>query len=624
MLVYGVVCMASAQEPAPVGATEKDYQWWRDAKFGVFICWGPGSVIYRHGWGRDIPKDHPSMKEKSYNARNQPVPPEIYNGEYIKYAEKPGRVPPALYDNMYRDFNPTKFDADEWVRTIKEAGAGYMIFTTKHLDGFCMFDNPYTDYDVMNTPFKRDICKELADACHKHGIRIVWYYLSGDEYDDRFDATNPKPYEDYLYNSIETLLSNYGKVYGIWWDGGASKMNLDVPRIYNMMGRLQPGIISNGRIAGGKTPGIYFASPEQRLGSFQMDRPWETCAVIHDSAWYWNGGKNIKSLNTCFHMLIACSGGDGNLALNFGACSDGTIYPLIKQRYLNMGKWLKKYGESIYKTRGGPYKPGLWGVSTRRDKTVYLHVTQRWPIGTLALSALPAKVVSCKALTGGNPTFKQTSDKLEIHLDPKNHASPDTIIALTLDRDVMDIQPIDMPDQISLTIDAKVTASSSVTTRYWRGAPEVVVNYSFENGKIAKHFGEDSEEDKIEIHGKKKSGIAFSQQEKERIKKVVGRTQRGHFWRYWMPKPDDLQPWIEVGLGGPQTFQRVKLTEQYSKTRGYKLQYHDGQDWQTFHTGDTVDDFSLHLARPITAQRVRLLITKTNGESPQLKEFDLF
>ena len=130
MTIIATIVSAEQSRPECYGAKMSDYNWWREARFGIFIHWGPGSVIYRHGWGRDIPKSHPSMKKKSYNARNEPVPPEIYNGEYVKYAEKPGRVPVALYDNLYRVFNPTGFNADEWVNTFKEAGAGYIVLTT--------------------------------------------------------------------------------------------------------------------------------------------------------------------------------------------------------------------------------------------------------------------------------------------------------------------------------------------------------------------------------------------------------------------------------------------------------------------------------------------------------------
>lgn len=622
LMLGGLATPVRAQpQPASVGATESDYRWWREVRFGVFIHWGPGALVHRNGlsWER-LPKERLPYSELGYMAdaqKTDEVPPEISNAEYRQYT-KGGGMPPRIYNNLYRIFNPVAFDADEWARTFKDAGAGYVVLTTKHVDGFCLWDSRYTDYDIMSTPFKRDICKELAEACQKRGLRVLWYYSVADMYDARYDIKNPKPYEDYLCNQITELMSNYGPIAGIWWDGG--KINLDTLRICSLMRRLQPGCIYNGRCWGGRH-GIAFGSPEQRLGTFQMDRPWETCAVIHDSSWIWNGGKNVKSLNTCLRLLIDCAGGDGNLLLNFGPTPDGTIHPPIKENYLGMGRWLQRYGESIYKTRGGPYKPGYWGVSTRRDKTVYLHVTQKWPGGVLVLPALPATVTACKALTGGTPVFKQTDKTLEIRLDAKEHVYPDTIIALTLDRDAMTIEPIETLQGQTLTTDARVTASSSVNPMSARGAPEVVVNYSFESGKVTKEFGEESKDDAVEIHRRTTPAPSI---DVERVKKMIGTNHRGHFWRFWMPKAGDPQPWIEVDIGTPQAFQRVAITELYGQIRAYELQRHDGTGWKTFYAGDTVDTLSVHLTDPVTAQRVRLLITKTNGEPPTIVAIDLF
>ena len=388
-----------------------------------------------------------------------------------------------------------------------------------------------------------------------------------------------------------------------------------------MMYRLHPGALTNGRI--GKVPfGISFGSPEQKLGSFNMDRPWETCAVMQTS-WIWDGGRDVKSLDTCLQMLIGCAIGDGNLLLNYGPAPDGTIHPEVKANYLGMGKWLKQYGESIYKTRGGPYKPGHWGGSTRRGNKIYLHVTQKWPIGVLKLPALPVKVLSCKSLTGGIPRIKQTIDSLEVRLDPMDHAELDTIIILRLAQDAMNISPIETLRGHTLTTDAKVTASSSVNPNSKRGAPETVVYYSFETGELTKYFGEESNNDKVDIHlaGKRK----YTEGEIKKIRKLIGTNHRGHFWRYWMPKAGDNKPWIEVDLGGPESFDKVGITELFGKVRAYEIQYFDGTNWTTFYSGKgTIDNLIVHMAESITAQRVRLLITRTNGQLPTIVAFDLF
>jgi len=613
LLVCGAVFPLQADEQ--IGAVLKDYQWWREARFGVFIHWGVGSCIYRHG----LQRQGPPKGQPSDIARKLPVPEDIYNGKYMEWRNKGGKAPFIIYDNLYRVFNPVKFNAEEWVKTLKDAGAGYIIFTARHHDGFCMWNTKTTDYNVMNTPFKRDICKELADACHKYNMPLMWYYSILDMYDSRYDIDNPQAFEKLILARIRELLTNYGKIVGMWWDGGHIKF--DKKKLCNMICELQPGIIYNGRGWGGRY-GLSFASPEQRLGSFDMDRPWETCAIMH-GGWFWDGGKNIKSLNMCLCMLVDCACGDGNLALNFGPCPNGTIFPEIKERYLDMGKWLKKYGESIYKTRGGPYKPGLWGGSTRNGDKVYLHITQEWPGGILELPPLPAEIKKCGTLTGGEPSYEQTADKLIIRLDPKYHHKPDTIIVLTLNKDAMSIEPINtMINAKTLTVNARATASSCSNRNSHRGAPETAVSYSFETGKIAKHFGEEGSKDKIEIN--KNVPCPFSEKEKERISQLIGKTQYGHFWRFWMPAKTDKQPWLMLDLWNPVTFSRVGIGELYGQIRGYKLQYMDGDEWKTFYEGKRVDQLQIKLPKPFTARKIRLLIKDTDGNLPSIVKFDLF
>lgn len=614
-------------KPTSAGASEEDYQWWRDARFGIFIHWGPGAFVNGNSVSWEHPPEgRPNWSELGYMADHKKSEElsveevEKYYKDYWNRGHKKG-IPPKskIYNSLYKIFNPVKFDADAIAQMAVDAGAGYVILTTKHHDGFCMWDSKYTDYDMMSTPFKRDICKELSDACHKRGIRVLWYYSKADMRDARYNAKNPKPYEDYLYNQIEELMTNYAPVEGIWWDGG--HIATDNVRIFNMMNRIHPGALSNGRI--GRIPyGVSFGCPEQKLGVFQINRPWETCAVVNGCSWIWNGGEDIKSVNTCLQILIGCAVGDGNLLLNFGPEPDGTITPAVKTAYLAMGRFLKKYGESIYKTRGGPYKPGHWGGATRRGKTVYLHITERWPVGALELPPLPAKVLSCEALTGGKPECIQTADKLVVKLDPKSQAVPDTIIKLTLDKDAMSIEPIATPKERTLVTNAKITSSSSVNPRNRRGAPEAVGVYSFESGEVGKEFGEVAEVEKIDIDHDASRKLA--PKEEERLKRLIGKTARGHFWRFWKPKADDKKPWIEMDLGKPVTFSKLEVRELYGQVRGFELQAFIDGKWQVFYNGDTLDDLFVHFAKPMKAARVRLVILGNNGEVPSFVLFDLF
>ena len=606
-------------------ASDEDYQWWRDARFGIFIHWGPGAFVYSnalswpkapgrplHWHERGYMADHTKADELSVEEVQK------YYKQY-KFGGKNG-IPskPDIYNSLYKIFNPVNFDADKIAQMAKDAGAGYIVFTTKHHDGFCMWDSAYTDYDIMSTPCKRDICKELSDACHKRGLRVLWYYSVLDMHCADYDLKNPKPYEKYFFSQIEELLTKYGTIEGIWWDSG--KIKKDTVKLFKMINKIHPGTLTNGRI--GKVPcGVSFGSPEQKLGSFNITRPWETCAVINGNSWIWNGGDNIKSVNTCLQMLLGCAVGDGNLLLNFGPEPDGSITPKVQKSYQGIGAFLKKYGESIYKTRGGPYKPGHWGGATWRGNTVFLHITQRWPNGILKLPALPAKIVSAKCLTGGEVKYTQTTDNVVIKIDPKYHSIPDTIVKLTLNKDAKDIKPITTMRGITLTTDARVTASSSINPNSKRGAPETVVLYSFESGKIKKEFGEESDAKKHIINCR--SNKTWTKEEKKRILRLIN-TNRGHFWRFWKAKADDAQPWLELNLGQKITFSRIGIRELFGQVRGFELQAFVGDEWKTFYTGNTMDTLFVDLGKSITAQRVRLIILGNNGEVPNIVEFDLF
>jgi len=366
--------------------------------------------------------------------------------------------------------------------------------------------------------------------------------------------------------------------------------------------------------------GVTFGSPEQRLGEFNMKTPWETCAVVEGTTWIWGGGKNIKSPNTCLQYLVACACGDGNLLLNFGPTPEGEIVPAFRAVYRHIGDYLKKYGESIYETRGGPYKPGYWGGSTRRGKNVYLHITEKWPKGRLVLPPLPCKVVSAEAMTGGKVKCVNTPKGLVVEMDPADHADPDTIVKLTLDQDSMTIKPINtMSKEESLTTDANASASSQDKAR---GNPATVLHYSFETGKIKRHFGE--ENDGAKEHINRSTGKKWTKEEIAKIRKKIGNNHRGHFWRFWKPKASDPQPWIEIDMGKPVTFGKVAIQELFGQVRSFELQAFQNGKWKTFYKGKELRNFFVDLKKPVTASKVRLVILKNNGEVPSFVKFDLF
>ena len=273
LVIYLFVALAilanavEAQEPKPLEIPESNYQWWREARFGIFIHWNTSSVLHlgEGSWSRKNPTEQGhDYHKKGLNRMQKDPPAAIVEGSYRKYMGK-GGIPMEVYDNLYHVFDPKEFDADEWARTFKEAGAGYIVFTTKHHDGFCMFDSKYTDYKITNTPFGRDVCKELSDACHKHGIKVIWYYSKCDWFDPRHDVKTPEPYAEYLTNQVRELLTNYGPVAGIWWDQG--EITIPTRPLFDMILTLQPGRSATG---GSTAPSI--TSPASR--SARRNRNW--------------------------------------------------------------------------------------------------------------------------------------------------------------------------------------------------------------------------------------------------------------------------------------------------------------------------------------------------------------
>lgn len=387
---------------------------WRAKRFGMFIHWGPVSLTGKEiGWSRG--------KETSI--------------------EK--------YDNLYKKFNPTKFNADEWVSIAKAAGMKYIVLTTKHHDGFCLWDTKFTDYNIMNTPFKRDVVKELSEACKKQGIAFGAYYSVCDWHNPDFPLTSPggkvkreksdvDAYNRYLLGQIEELITKYGPLITIW---------NDVPQLFagrgkatiNLVRKLQPDILINNRTGDG---GDYL-TPEQKLGGFNITQPWESCMTVSaHNHWAWGGANDgVKSLETCLRMLILGNGGDGNVLLNVGPTPEGIIAPEQANLLKTIGDWLAKYGESIYDTRGGPYMPTTDFASTRKDHFIYLHILKH-ANGDYQLPPLPAKIVSATLLTGGTVKVNQTDTGLSLSISPTDTEEIDTIVKLEVSEPAWDIAPI--------------------------------------------------------------------------------------------------------------------------------------------------------------------------------------
>lgn len=543
------------EEEACLQAAPQDLEWFREARVGLFVCWGPVSLVGTEiGWSRGgvrrgLPADDPVWGDMT----NQTLE----------------GCPVDEYDNLYKRFNPTEFDAEEWVETIRAAGMKYVIFLTKHHDGFCMFDSALTDYDIMSTPFARDVTRELAHACQEAGIRVCWYYSQPDWHHPDYYTENHEQYIEYLHGQVRELLTKYGKIDVMWFDGlFCTEEKLESRRLMKMIRELQPGILINNRIGGLAGD---FVTPEQVIGRYQEDPPWESCITM-GTQWSWKPADEIKTLKESIQTLVRCAGGDGNLAYNVGPMPDGRIEPRQVDVLRGMGAWLRAHGKAVYGTRGGPYLPGNWGASTRSANTVYLHVME-WKQDELRLPPLPTKVVAAKTLTGGEARVSQDAQGLTVRVAPEHRDDVATVVALTLDGPASSLEPITLPSG-SLATGRPVRASS-----FWG-------------------LGYEPE-------------MAFDDDEATR----------------WGVAPGSTSGWLEVDLGTETTISRAVINQEgWNRIVAFQLQRHDGESWKAFYSsteGERIGGKVEVSFAPVKASQVRLAVTETTAEVT-IWEFQLF
>ncbi len=367
LLVLLFVTSAKSQTYQPTQENLKSRQEFRDAKFGIFLHWGLYSMLATGEW---------TMTNKDLN--------------YKEYAKLAG------------GFYPSKFDAAQWVSAIKASGAKYICITSRHHEGFSMFNTRYSDYNIVDaTPFKRDILKELADECHKQGIRLHFYYSHIDWY--REDAPwgrtghgtgrpdpkgNWKSYYQFMNNQITELLTNYGEIGAIWFDGWWDQdQNLDfdwqLPEQYAMIHRLQPACLIGNNHHQTPFPGEDIQIFERDLpgentaglsGQKVTALPLETCETMNGMWGYKITDQDYKSPKTLIHYLVKAAGRDANLLMNIGPQPDGELPSTALERLAEVGDWMKIYGETIYGTRGGCIASHPWGVTTQKGNKLYVHI----------------------------------------------------------------------------------------------------------------------------------------------------------------------------------------------------------------------------------------------------------
>jgi alpha-L-fucosidase len=533
-------------------------RWWTEGRFGIFIHWGPVSLK-----GTEISWSRANTNPKCPNK---------------------GPIPAEVYDNLYKQFNPVKFNAAQWVRLFQQAGAKYFVLTAKHCDGFLLWHSQADDYNIAHSPFGRDICAELAEAARAAGLRVGWYFSPMDWRDPDFRSERHARFLSRMQAELRELLSRYGRIDLLWFDWDGREPLYDQARIYALVKELQPHILINNRLDLGPgnnnrqilSPHADYYTPEQEVGAYDDQRPWESCMTTsRRNQWAWGGPDDgVKSLDTCLAMLIRCAGGDGNLLLNVGPMPTGEIAPEQAGILRGIGAWLDQYGQSIYGTRGGPFKPGDYGVSTRKANTVFVHILD-WPDDVIRLPAIPAKVVRSRVLTGGKAEVQQTADGIRIAVAEADRRPVDTIVALELDRSALEIPAVNVPSPVPLTLKAKATASN-----VYRNLPE---------------YGPDKAVD-------------------------------GKLDTRWATDAGVKAAWLELDLGREVTFRRAVLRQAYpelNRVRQFALEaWADGQ-WQAFYRGQTLGAKLNARFDPVTARRVRLNITEAT-DGPTFWEVQLF
>jgi len=424
-----LVCLAAVSAHAQEGYTPsaenlKARAWFQDARFGLFVHWGVYAVRGDGEW--------------------------VMQNQRITIPEYERDLPPM--------FNPVRFDPAQWVSMVKAAGMKYITITSKHHDGFAMYDSKSSDWDIVQkTPYGKDVLKPLAEECKKQGIKLFFYYSQLDwHHPDYFprgrtglfagraETGDFNRYLDYMDGQLRELLTGYGDVGGIWFDGWWDKPEAEwrLGKTYKLIHDLQPAALVGANHHRKPFPGEDFQMFEKDLPGANTagfnDKielgtlPFEMCDTINGAWGYNKTDRRHKSVKELVHLLVKAAGYDANFLLNVGPMPDGTIQPEHEQRLREVGAWLQKNGESIYGTRGGPITPRSWGVTTQKGNRVYVHLLD-WKDKTLALPKPSKPVKAVTMLKDGKPVrFTLEADGLLLRLDPASFDPLDTIVVVEL------------------------------------------------------------------------------------------------------------------------------------------------------------------------------------------------
>jgi alpha-L-fucosidase len=413
---------AQAQEtPAPKDPVrEKRLEWWREARFGMMIHWG----LY-------------AIPAGEWNGK-----PVAGIGEWIMNRAK---IPVATYEQLAGQFNPVKFNADEWVAVAKSAGAKYIVITSKHHDGFAMYGSKASKYNIVDaTPFHRDPLKELAAACQRGGIKLCFYYSQTQDWHEPDGNGNTwdwpdeskKNFTKYLNEKVKPqvteLLTGYGPIGLIWFDTPRIITKEQSQELYDLVHKLQPDCLVSGRIGHGL--GDYDSAGDNQIAVGKVQRDWETPVTMNDTWGFKKDDSNWKPVPVLIRQLVQIASRGGNYLLNVGPTAEGVIPQPSVERMAAIGTWLRANSEAVNGTGPSPFPYNQdWGMITTKPGKMYLHVFN-WPGETMTLLGVRSKVTGAKLLAGGKalPVSQAMSGgyALTIHLPGSAPDPYDTVIAL--------------------------------------------------------------------------------------------------------------------------------------------------------------------------------------------------
>ena len=532
--------------------TEDRMDWWSNAKFGMFIHWGVYSV-----------------------------PAGVYKGQEVdgigEWIMNHAKISMAEYQKYASQFNPVKYDPEAWVKMAKEAGMKYIVITSKHHDGFAMFDSKVTKWNVVDaTPYGKDLLKPLAKACKKEGIKLGFYYSQAQDWNHpggaatggHWDPAQNGNMDEYIDKiavpQVKEILSKYGEIAILWWDT-PTDMNKERAEKFLPILAKYPNLITNDRLGGGIKGDT--ETPEQYIPATGFSgRHWEVCMTMNDTWGYKTNDHNWKSTKDLILKLSDIVSKGGNFLLNVGPTSEGEIPQPSIDRLRQVGEWMKVNGDAIYGTSANPFPYLPWGRTTIKGQKLFLHVVD-WPKDGILKLPMRNKAVNAYLMTNTqkNLGIVQDPDFIKISVPAE---APDTLLP------VIALEFEGKPDVLPIPTAGATATSSSVN-------PEKPLSNLFD----------------------------------------------GDLKNRWEPAAGEKESWVGIDLGKPTSIENITLWEPWGPRDNHgqdiQLLVKKGNKWEKIVEVKTSGSGFTQSFVPVTGQYFRLNIKGSNGEVPAISEWIL-